>query len=177
MSVSDVFAEPMPDRDDYLREYLAELVRLEDEGLLPKLDENLQYKVYSIRETGCGAHKSIVLTADAEQFFTVELGFTKVDGVKYIRPVTRPLSKSLKHKMEYLGTIKAKGQYLLAKAVAVMKHFGSYFKFCNNCQDYCNKYVAAIGLERAQSLTDSDKAKIAGIVSAILAFLAIMLRR
>lgn len=176
MSVSDVFAEPMLDTEDYLKEYLDELVELDKKGLLPKLDESLQYKVYSIRGTGCGAHKSIVLTADDEQFFTVELGFINVDGVKHIYPVTQHIPKSLKHKMEYLGTVKAKGQELIAKAVAVMKHFGSYFKFCNNCQDYCNKYAAAIGLAGSQSLTDSDKVAMTGLVAAILAFLIAMLR-
>jgi len=145
--------------------------------LLPKLDEVRQYKVYSIKGSGFGVHKSIVLTADDEHFFTVELGFTKVDGVKHIYPVTRHLPKSSKPKMEKLGTIVAKGEDLIVKAVAVMKHFGSYFKFCNNCQDYCNKYAAAIGLQGASSLTDSDKVALAGLVGAILAFLVTVLRK
>lgn len=60
--------------------------------------------------------------------------------------------------MEYLGTIDAKaGQDLIGKAVAVMKHFGSYFKLCNNCQDFCNMYVEAFGLREGKRLTDGDK--------------------
>ena len=177
MSYSDIFAEPMLDTDEYLNKYLEQLDELGKKGLLPKLDEVRQYKVYSIKGSGFGAHKSIVLTTDDEHFLTVELGFTEVDGVKHIYPVTRQLSKSSKPKMEELGTIVAKGEDLIVKAVAVMKHFGSYFKFCNNCQDYCNKYAAAIGLEGARSLTDGDKVALAGLVGGILAILATVLRK
>ena len=176
MSLTDVFAEPMLDAKEYLKKYREQLVDLDKKGLLPKLDVNLTYKVYSIRGSEFGAHKSIVLTTDDEHFVTVELGFIKVDGKKHIYPVTRSLSKSMKSKMEYLGTIEAKGEELIGKAVAVMKQFGSYFKFCNNCQNFCNMYVEAIGLKKAQTLTDGDKAKIAGIVAAIVAFLFAMLR-
>ena len=177
MSLTDVFAEPMLDTEEYLEEYREQLVDLDEKGLLPKLDENLTYKVYSIRGSEFGAHESIVLTTDDEHFITVELGFIIVDGKKHIYPVTRSLSKSKKSKMEYRGTIEAKGEELIGKAVAVMKQFGSYFKFCNNCQNFCNMYVEAIGLKKAQTLTDGDKAKIAGIVAAIVAFLFAMLRR
>lgn len=158
MSCSDIFAEPMIDTDEYLKKYLEQLDELDKKGLLPKLDEERQYRVYSIKGSGFGAHESIVLTTDDEHFLTVELGFMEVDGVKHIYPVTQHLPKSSKPKMEKLGTITAKGEDLIVKALAVMKYFGSYFKFGNNCQDFCNKYAAAIGLKRAQSLTDGEKA-------------------
>ena len=177
MSCSDIFAEPMLKTAEYLNKYLMQLNELDKEGLLPKLDEEREYQVYSIKGSGFGAHESIVLTTDDKQFFTVELGFREVDGVKRIYPVTRHLPKSSKPKMEKLGTIVAKGGYLLAKAVAVMQRFGGYFKFCNNCQDYCNKYAAAIGLPRAQSLTDSDKVEIALLVGGFLALLVAVLRK
>ncbi|XP_044173247.1 uncharacterized protein LOC114961047 [Acropora millepora] len=176
MSCSDVFAEPILDTNEYLNKYVQQLVELDKKGLLPKLDKELQYKVYSIKGREFGAHKSIVLTTDDEHFVTVELGFKVIDGVKRIYPATRSLPKTLKPKMQYLGTITAKGNYLIAKAVAVMRHFGSYFKFCNNCQDYCNKYAAAIGLEGAQSMTDSDKVKLTALVAAILVFLIAVMR-
>lgn len=177
MSCSDIFAEPMLDTDEYLNKYLEQLVELDKEGLLPKLDEELQYQVYSIKASGFGAHKSIVLTTDDEHFLTVELGFMKVDGVKHIYPVTQHLPKSEKPKMEKLGTIVAKGEDLIGKAFAVMKLFGSYFKFGKNCQDFCNKYAAAIGLEGAQSLTDAEKVQLTGLVVAFLALLVIVLRK
>ena len=177
MSCSDVFAEPMLDTEEYLNKYLKQLDELGKKGLLPKLDEERKYKVYSIQGSGFAAHKSIVLTTDDEHFLTVELGFIEVNGVKHIYPVTRHLPKSSKPKMEELGTIIAKGEDLIVEAVAVMKHFGSYFKFCNNCQDFCNKYAAAIGLEGAQSLTDGEKAALTGLGVAILAFLVTVLRK
>ena len=82
----------------------------------------------------------------------------------------------MKSKMEYHGKIEAKGEDLIGKAVAVMKQFGSYFKFCNNCQNFCNMYLEDIGLKKAQTLTDGDKTAIAGILAAIVAFLFVMLR-
>ena len=181
MSGSDLFAEPMLDTDEYFNKYLEQLDELGKNGLLPKLDEELQYQVYSIKGSGFGAHKSIVLTTDDEHFLTVELGFMEVDGVKHIYPVTQHLPKSSKPKMEELGTIFAKFEDLILTAVAVMEHFGGYFKFCKNCQDYCNYYVEAIGLEGARSLTDADKVTITGLVSGlmggILAILAAVLRK
>ena len=177
MSLTDVFAEPMLDGDKYLQKYKDQLIELDKKGLLPRLDKTLTYNVYSIRGSEFGAHKSIVLTTDDKHFLTVELGFIKVDGKKHIYPVTRQLHESNKSKLEYLGKINAKGEDLIGKAVAVMKRFGSYFKFCKNCQDFCNMYVEAIGLKQAQSLTDGDKVAITAILAGIIVFLFVILRK
>ena len=171
MSSKDIFAEAMLDTEEYLEKYKQQLIELDDKNLLPQLDLKLKYKVYAIRGSGFGAHKSIVLTTNDENFVTVELGSIKVDGVKRIYPVTKTVDKSLKAKMEYLGEIQATGQELIGKAVAVMKKFGSYFKLCNNCQDFCNMYAEAIGLKHVKKLTDGDKAAIVGLLAAIIAFL------
>lgn len=176
MSLTDVFAEPMLDSDSYLQRYKEQLIELDKKGLLPKLDATLTYKVYSIRGSKFGTHKSIVLTTDDQHFITVELGFIPVDGKKHIYPVTRELHPSNKPKLEYLGTVKAKGQDLIAKAVAVMKRFGNYFKFCKNCQDFCNKYLEEIGLNEAKSFTDGDKAAIAVMLAGIILLLFAMLK-
>ena len=177
MSSNDIFAEPMLDTDDYLQKYKNQLVELHKKGLLPRLDLKLKYKVYSIRGSEFGAHKSIVLTSDDKHFVSVELGFIKVNGKKHIYPVTRSIDKSAVAKMEYLGVIEATFQELIGKAVAVMKKFGSYFKLCNNCQDYSNMYVEAIGLRHAKKLTDGDKAAIGGsVLAAIVAFLFTLFR-
>lgn len=174
MSSSEIFAEPMLDTDDYLKEYKDQLTELDEEGLLPPLELILEYKVYTIRGNKFGAHKSIVLTTDDEHFVTVELGFIEVDGKLHIYPVTQSIDKSAKDRMQHLGNINATGQELIGKAIAVMKKFGSYFKLCNNCQDYCNMYAEAIGLKHAQTLTDGDKAALAGLLAVILAFLFAM---
>ena len=118
----------------------------------------MKYKVYSIQGSGFTAHKSIVLTTNEEQFVSVELGFIKIGGKKHIYPVTRKIDKALKPRMEYLGEIEATGEDLIAKAVAVLQHFGGYFKFCNNCHDFCNRYIEAIGFKKAQTLTAMDTA-------------------
>ena len=166
----------MLDTKEYLQKYKQQLIELNDKGLLPQLNLKLEYKVYSIRGSEFGAHKSIVLTTDDEHFVTVELGFIKVNGKKHIYPVTRSIDKSAKAKMEYLGKIEATGKDLIGKAVAVMKKFGSYFKLCNNCQDYCNMYMESIGLKQAQTITDGDKVALVGIAAAIVAFLFAFMR-
>ena len=160
----------MLDTEDYLKKYTEQLIELYDEGLLPDLNLEQEYTVYSIRESEFGGHKSIVLTTDDEYFFTVELGFREVNGKKHIYPVTKAIDKSLKAKMEYLGKKVTTGYALIGNAIAVMQQFGSYFKSCNNCQDYCNMYMEAIGLKEAQTLTDVDE--LVRLVSMILAFLA-----
>ena len=175
-SCDNVFAEPMLDTDEYLEKYKKQLIKLDNQNLLPDLNMELKYKVYSIQGSGFGAHKSIVLTTNDEQFVSVELGFIMIDGKKHIYPVTRKIDKALKPKMEYLGEIKATGKDLIGKAVAVMKRFGTYFKFCNNCQNFCNMYTEAIGLRQAQTLTDGDKAAIVAIIGGIIAFLFALMR-
>ena len=172
----DVFAEPMLDADEYLEEYKQQLIELDRQNLLPDLNTRLKYKVYSIQGSGFGAHKSIVLTTNDEQFVSVELGFIVIDGRKHIYPVTRKIDKALKPKMEYLGEIEDTGINLIGKAVAVMKRFGNYFKFCNNCQNFCNMYTEAIGLKQAQTLTDGDKAAIIAMIGGIIAFLFALMR-
>ena len=172
----DVFAEPMLDTDEYLEEYKQQLIELDEQGLLPNLNTKLKYKVYSIQGSSFGAHKSIVLTTNDEQFVSVELGFIVIDGRKHIYPVTKKIDKALKPKMEYLGVIEATGEDLIGKAVAVMKRFGNYFKFCNNCQNFCNMYTKAIGLKQAQTLTDRDKAVIIALIGGIIVFLFALMR-
>ena len=179
---NDIFAGPMLNTQEDYQEYWKQVVDLEKKGLLPRLDVYLPYKVYSIQGSKFGAHKSIVLTTDDEHFVTVELGFIHsiVDGKKHVYPVTQQLPKIMKSNMEYHGKIIATGTDLIGKAVAVMKQFGSYFKFCHNCQHFCNMYLEVIGLKQAQTLTDGDKLAVGltvPIIIACLLFLLLLLRR
>ena len=175
-SCNDVFAEPMLDTEQYLEKYKQQLIELGKQNLLPNLNTKMKYKVYSIQGSRFGAHKSIVLTTNDEQFVSVELGFIEIDGLNHIYPATEKIDKALKPKMKYLGVIEATGEDLIGKAVAVMKHFGSYFKYRNNCQNFCNMYIEAIGLKQAQTLTDADKAAIIAIIGGIIAFLFAFMR-
>ena len=175
-SCNDVFAEPMLDTEQYLEKYKQQLIELGKQNLLPNLNTKMKYKVYSIQGSRFGSHKSIVLTTNDEQFVSVELGFIEIDGLNHIYPATEKIDKALKPKMKYLGVIEATGEDLIGKAVAVMKHFGSYFKYRNNCQNFCNMYIEAIGLKQAQTLTDADKAAIIAIIGGIIAFLFAFMR-
>ena len=177
MSSDAIFAEPMLDGEEYLKKYAKQLNALRQQGMLPDLEAELDYKVYSIRGKEFGAHKSIVLTTNDEKFVTVELGFITVDGKRHIYPVTRALDSSNKSKLQYHGTITISGGKLIARAIATMKKFGGYFKFCKNCQNFCNMYLEAVGLEKAQNLTDSDKATLVTLAGGILTLLLILLSR
>ena len=171
MSSQEKFAEPMLEGDDYLKSYIEELKPLLKDGTIPDLKKEESFEVCSIKGSDFGSHKSIVLSADGQRFFSIELGFITVDGEKRIYPVTRKISSNLKGKLVYHGKIKATSGDLISKAIAMMKNFGTYFKWCNNCQDYCNYYLDEIGLSDAKSLTDGDKVTIVGIAVLILAII------
>ena len=85
MSSTEMFAEPMLDSDEYLEKFKKQVNELKRKGLLHKFDATLTYKVYSIRGSDFGAHKSIVFTTDDKHFFTVELGFRVADGTVRVK--------------------------------------------------------------------------------------------
>ena len=161
----DVFAEPMLENDEtFLEEYVEKLKELQNQGVLPSdLEKEIPYKVYSVEGSSCGPHRSIVISSDDKRFFTIELGFTEVDGVRRIYPVTREIDPSLKPKFTSHGTVTMSTSNLLGCGVAVLKKFGSYFKFCNNCQDYCNHYLESIGLGKTKKMTDVERTSLIAV--------------
>ena len=177
-SCNDVFAEPMLENDEtFLEEYVEKLKELQNQGVLPTdLEEEIRYEVYSVEGRGCGAHRSIVLSSDDERFFTIELGFTEdADGIKRIYPVTDEINATLKPKFTSHGTVTMSTGTLLGHGVAVMKKFGSYFKFCNNCQDYCNYYLESIGLGKTKKMTDAEKTSLIGLAVGLCVILLMLI--
>ena len=170
-SCNDVFAEPMLEDDKtFLEKYVKELKELQNQGVLPSdLEEEKPYKVYSVEGSSCGAHRSIVLSSDDKRFFTIELGFIKVDGIKRIYPVTKEIPATLKPKFTSHGTVTMSTINLLGRGVTVLKKFGSYFKFCNNCQDYCNYYLESIGLGKTKKMTDVEKTSLIAVAVGLCA--------
>ena len=162
----------MLDDQNFLEDYGKELRALQDSGHLPSdFKKEMTYNVYSIEGSGCGSHRSIVLSSDDKRFFSMELGFIKVDGIKRIYPVTRKIDANLKPKFTFHGTVKMPTGKLLSRGVATLKKFGNYFKFCNNCQNFCNYYLEAIGLGKTKKMTDGDKATLITLAVGILAIL------
>ena len=178
-SCNDVFAEPMLDDEQFLEKYSKKLRALQKEGHLPlDFNKEVPYKVYSFEGSGYGSHRSIVLSTDDERFFSIELGFIKVNGIKRIYPVTRKIDASFKPKFTFHGTVNMSTATLLSRGIATMKNFGSYFKFCNNCQNFCNYYLEAIELGKTKKMTDGEKAGIIAIASGIIALLfTLMLKK
>lgn len=175
MSTSEIFAQPMIDTKEYMKECVKQLVELHNQGVLPDLNAKLKYSVYSIRESRFGGHKSIVLTTNDNHFVSVELGFIEIDGTRRIFPVTRNIDQNMRSKMEFHGYVTTTGITLIAKALAVMKHFGNYFKLWKNCQNFCNMYLEAIGLQLAQTLTDADKVGIAALIASFISAITLAL--
>ena len=171
-SCNDVFAKPMPEDDKtFLEKYVKELKELQNKGVLPSdLKKEIPYKVYSVEGSSCGAHRSIVLSPDDKRFFTIELGFIEdADGTNTIYPVTDEIPATLKPKFTSHGIVTMSTGKLLGHGVAVLKKFGSYFKFCNNCQDYCNYYLESIGLGKTKKMTDVEKTSLIGLAVGLCA--------
>ena len=140
-------AQPMLGSRKCIEKYYQELIDLTKKCKLPNLLANLEYKVYTICGSNIDAHKSVVLSHNDINFFTIELGFYKMsDGETHVKPVTKALDSSLRSKLEFIGTVKTTGAILFEKAVEAMRKFGGYYKFCNNCHDYCNTFLESIGL-------------------------------
>ncbi|CAB4003004.1 Hypothetical predicted protein [Paramuricea clavata] len=177
-SGNDVFAEPMPEPmpETFLENYFDDLRELKAAGHLPSnFEEVMSYSVYSLRGSTIGAHKSIVLSPDDQHFFSIELGFTETveDGVikKRIYPATKKIDAKYKKNLVKHGNLKASTATLLAKGVATMRKFGTYFKYCNNCQNYCNYYLEVIGLGKTSHITDAQKIALGSLVLLITALL------
>ncbi len=173
---NDVFAEPMLDDDKFLESYATKLHALQEAGDLPSdLEKEMTYQVYSFEGSSCGAHRSIVLSSDGKRFFSMELGFLIVDGIKRIYPVTRKIDACHKGKLKFHGTVTMATGTLLSRGVTILKKFGNYFKFCNNCQDYCNHYLEAIGLGHTKKMTDGQKASLISLAVGVLAVLLMLI--
>ena len=175
---SNVSAQPMLDNVDFLNIYVEQLRSLQNQNVLPRdLEKEMPFKVYSIEGSGCGTHRSVVLSADDKTFFTVELGFIIIDDTRRIYPVTEQMDASLMPKLFYHGQVNMSAGTLISRALATMKKFGSYFKYCNNCQHFCNNYLVAIGLGETKKMTDSDKASIAAMAIGLLAMLMKLVKK
>lgn len=174
---NDVFAEPMLEDDGtFLEKYVKTLRKLQNKGVLPSdLKKEISYKVYSVEGSSCGAHRSIVLSSDDKRFFSIELGFIKVDGTNRIYPVTREIDPGLQPKFAFHGTVTMSTGKLLGRAVAVLKKFGNYFKFCNNCQDYCNYFLESIGLGETKKMTDAQKTSLITLAAGLCAIVLMLI--
>ena len=170
---NDVYAEPMLEDDKtFLKEYAKQLKKLQNKGVLPSdLEEEKPYKVYSVEGKSCGAHRSIVLSSDDKRFFTIELRLIKdADGINRIYPATNEIDATHKPKFTSHGTVTMSTGELLVRGVAVLKKFGSYSKFCNNCQDFCNYYLESIGLGKTKKMTDFEKIRLITLAAALVLY-------
>ncbi len=178
MASCNVFAEPMLDDDNFLKEYATQLHALQEAGDLPSdLKKEMTYQVYSFEGSGSGygAHRSIVLSSDGKRFFSMELRLITVDGINRIYPFTQKIDECYKGKLKFHGTVKMSTGTLLSRGVTILKEFGNYFMPCNNCQDYCNYYLEAIGLGDTKMMTDGQKASLISLAVGVLAILLMLI--
>ena len=61
----DIFAERMLDNDDFLKGHAKKIQSLQNKEVLPRdMKEEMPFKVYSIEGSGCGVHRSVVLSSN-----------------------------------------------------------------------------------------------------------------
>lgn len=127
-------------------EYWKQLHKLDNEGMLPNLNQELYYNVYTIKAGGACGHMSVVLSSNNIHFVTVELGLQKKGGQWYVFPTTRKLGQGNHHKLVRHGQVMKTGYQLINSALEVMKKFGRYNRVCRNCHNYCDMFIKANGL-------------------------------
>lgn len=146
-SCSGVFeANAVQTDDEAITEYWKQLEVLGEQGMLPELQQQLWYHVYTIEGGGFCGHKSVVLSSNNIHFVTVELNIRQKNGRLYVYPKTRALAQEHHSKLAYYGKVVKSGYQLIETALNVMIKFGSYNQVCRNCHDYCRMFIEAIGL-------------------------------
>ena len=142
-SCSVLFAGPMVLSE---RAFVKEYRNLEACGAIPDLNKKMHYKVYSYEGSGLCAHRSILLTANDDNFVAVDLSIEQLqkDGSKNVYPRAYAAKSPVKSKLKLQGVIETSGIYLMKTAFTTMKYFGAYCKLFNNCRSFCNSYLKGL---------------------------------
>ena len=130
------------------------------------LDERLVYGVFVHRTTFKGYfHHRIVLCdySDKYGFVTLELG--KNDTYSRVVPNCQ-VYQGEEEDLEFKGTVEATMRELANVAIGILREMGGYRLIGNNCQNFCNTFLARIDLKEGQYWTTSKKAGIGLAVGA-----------
>ena len=134
------------------------------------LDERLVYRVFVHRTTIDGNfHHRIVLCDSSEkyEFVTLELG--KNETYSQVAPKCQ-VYQGEREDLEFKGTVEATMRELANVAIDILREMGDYRLIGNNCQNFCNTFLARIDLKEGQYWTTSKQAGVglaigAGVVA------------
>ena len=133
------------------------------------LDERLVYRVFVHRTTIEGYtgnfHHRIVLCDSSEKygFVTLELG----KNVTYSQVAPKcQVYQGEREDLEFKGTVEATMRELANVAIDILREMGDYRLIGNNCQNFCNTFLARIDLKESQYWTTSKQAGVSLAVGA-----------
>ena len=135
------------------------LIKIEDTpyGAVVKKADKYAVFLYSYGLKG-SFHHSIVLRAKKHDlgFLTLELILDKKDDI--VTAVSRMFREEVSE-LEAMGEIEGTLEDIAIKAMDVLIGMGAYNVVNNNCQTFCNGFLAAVGLGDCEYLTTSEWVK------------------
>ena len=133
----------------------------ERKGIVPEIDQEMEYTAYLLRKRGIGEHWSVGITPDnGKTVFTIELGKKKSKVGILSRNYNQPRRDGTMPKpiQDYLliGSCKTTARKLYDIAWEVLQKFKIYHAIFYNCQDFCNKFFKTVGFCSTGCITVGD---------------------
>ena len=114
------------------------------------LDERLVYRAFVHRATFEGyLHHRIVLCDYSEKYGIVTLELGKNHTSMRVIPKCQ-VYKREEEDLEFKGTVEATMRELANVAIGILREMGDYRLVDNNCQNFCNTFLARIDLKEGQ---------------------------
>ena len=137
------------------------------------LDERLVYGVFVHRTTFQGYfHHRIVLCDKGEKYGFVTLELGKNDTYSRVVPKCQ-IYQGEEEDLEFKGTVEATMRELASVAIGILREMGGYRLVGNNCQNFCNTFLARVDLKEGQYWTTSKQAGLSLAVGAGVAVAAV----
>ena len=132
------------------------------------LDERLVYGVFVHRATFTFKgffHHRIVLCDKGEKYGFVTLELGKNDTSTRVIPKCQ-VYKREEEDLEFKGTVEATMRELADVAIGILREMGDYCLVGNNCQNFCNTFLARVDLKEGQYWTTPKQAGVGLTVGA-----------
>ena len=140
----------------------------------PVLDERLVYRVFVHRTTIRGftgnIHHRIVLCDKSEKYGFVTLELGKNATYSRVAPECQVYQGEAED-LEFKGTVEATMRELADIAIGILRDMGDYRLIGNNCQNFCNKFLALVDLKEGQYMTTPQQVGVGLAVGAGVAVL------
>ena len=148
-----IVAQAFPDNEETKEILKNNKQKLIESGFAPAdLSEKYNFTVYWLQPSRFGSHASIVFTSNGEHCVTAEIGWYTPEGQCHVLPnsIWFKLSEHSERtkNMTKCGTVYKSCNELIEAGISAAKRLGTYGKYTNNCQNYCNYVLELIGLGR-----------------------------